>query len=91
MARISYNTSTIGGSMVAEAVDHIRKGRDLLNRAVAIANAKSGGGVTPANLESSAEFGVATGEGSTFYTAINNMKTNAATVSDTAIADLDNG
>lgn len=91
MPRILYNTETIGGQMIAEAVDHFRKGRDLLNRAVGIANSKSAGGVTPVDLESSAEFGVATGSGSAFYTAINNMKTNAATVSDTAIADLDNG
>lgn len=91
MARITYNAVTIGGKMVAEAIDHIRKGRDLLNRAKVLADSVSGGGVTPALLEGSAEFGVATGQGSTFYTAVGNAKTNAATVSDSAIADLDNG
>lgn len=91
MPRILYNTETVGGQMIAEAVDHIRLARDLLNRAVGIANSKSAGGATPEALESSAEFGVATGSGGAFYTAINNLKVNAATVSDTAIADLDNG
>jgi hypothetical protein len=91
MARIVYNSTTIGGKMVAEAVDHIRKGRDLLTRASALANSISAGGVTPALLESSPEFGVVVGQGSNFYTAVNNMKTNAATVSDTAIADIDQG
>lgn len=91
MARITYNATTIGGIMVAEAVDHIRKGRDLLTRAKALADSMSGGGVTPALLEGSAEFGVAVGSGAAFYTAVGNMKTNAATVSDSAIADIDAG
>lgn len=91
MARITYNAVTIGGKMIAEGMDHIRKGRDLLGRAKSLADSVSGGGVTPALLESSAEFGVATGQGAAFYTAIGNAKTNSATVSDAAIADLDNG
>ena len=91
MARITYNATTIGGKMIAQGVDDIRKGRDLIARAVSLANSISAGGATPALLESSPEFGVAVGAGATFYTALNNMKTNAATVSDTAIADLDNG
>ena len=91
MARIAYNATTIGGSMVAQGVDHIRKGRDLLARATALANSISAGGATPALLESSAEFGVVVGQGASFYAAVNGMKTNAATVADTAIADIDQG
>jgi hypothetical protein len=91
MARITYNTATIGGAMVAEAVDHIRKARDLLVRAVSVANSISSGGATPVPLEGSPEFGVATGQGAAFYAAVNSMKTNAATVTDVAIAELDNG
>ena len=91
MARIAYNATTVGGKMKAEAVDHIRKARDLLTRASALANSITAGGVTPALLESSAEFGVAAGQGASFYTALNNMKTNAAAISDAAIADVDQG
>ena len=91
MARITYNATTIGGAMVAEGIDHIRKGRDLLTRAKSLADSVFGGGVTPALLELSAEFGVSASQGAAFYTAVNGAKTNAATVTDAAIADLDNG
>jgi len=91
MARIGYSATTIGGKMVAEAADHISKAQDLLARAKSLADSVSGGGVTPAALEGSAEFGVVAGQGSNFYTAIGNMKTNAATVSDSALADIDQG
>jgi hypothetical protein len=92
MARITYNATTVGGKMLAEGVDHIRKGRDLLARATALANSISAGGATPTLIEGASEFGITgVGNGAIFYTALNNMKTNAATVSDAAIADLDNG
>jgi hypothetical protein len=91
MARITFSSATIGGKMVAEGVDHIRKGRECLERAVALANSISAGGATPALLESSVEFNVAVGQGAEFYTAVNGMKVSAATVTDSAIADIDMG
>lgn len=91
MARITYDASKIGGIMVAEAVDHLAKAQALLNRAKSLADSISGGGVTPANLEGSPEFGVAVGLGDEFYSALNDMKVNAATVSAAAIADIDMG
>ena len=91
MARITYDASKIGGIMVAEAVDHIAKAQDLLDRAKSLADSISAGGVTPAALEGSAEFGVATTLGDEFYAALAAMKTNAATVTVAAIADLDMG
>ena len=91
MARITYNTTTVGGKLVAQAVANVRNARDELNRVVAMMNSMTAGGVTPALLESSAEFGVAVGQGANFYAAINNMKANTATVSDSAIGDIDNG
>ena len=92
MARIAYSATTVGGSMVAAGVDHIRKGRDLLARATALANSISAGGATPSLLEGAPEFGVTgVGNGAIFYTALNGMKANAATVSDSAIGDIDNG
>lgn len=91
MARVTFNSATIGGAMVAEGVDHIRKGREALERATALMNAISAGGATPALLEASVEFGVAASQGSAFYDAVNTMKVNAATVTYAAIADIDMG
>lgn len=172
MARITFVSTTIGGKMVAEGADFIRKGRESIERATALMNSKAAGGATPALLEASLEFGVvavaaipaatitsssianpsiiltstahgiptgytaviaghtgsvpdingshivtSTGattlsipinvttggtggtitavvagvNGKIFYDAVNNMKTNAATVTDAAIADVDMG
>lgn len=91
MARTSYNSTTIGGIMVAEAVDHISKAKALLNRAKALADSITGGGVTPALLEGSVEFNVVSGQGSNLYTAISNMKANVGAVTDSAISDIDMG
>jgi hypothetical protein len=172
MARPPFSSVTIGGAMVAEGVDHIRKGRECLERATALMNAVAAGGASPALLEASTEFnvtavpaipaativsssvanpsvlttstahGIPTGytatisghtgstpdingsrivtstgantltiplnvtvggtggtitavvagvNGKLFYDAVNDMKTNAATVTDAAIADIDMG
>lgn len=91
MSRITFSSATIGGAMVAEGVDHIRKGRECLERATSLMNSISAGGATPSLLESSVEFGVATSQGQAFYDAVNGMKVNAATVTDATIADIDMG
>jgi hypothetical protein len=91
MARIVYDANKIGGAMVAAAVGHLQLAQQLLARAKGIADSVSAGGVTPANLESSAEFGVVVGSGAAFYTALAAMKTNAATVTVASMSDMDNG
>ena len=91
MPRITYDSTKIGGDMVAQAMDHFRKGRDLISRAKSLADSVAAGGATPALLEASPEFGVAAGKGADFYSAVANAKTNAATITDAAIADLDQG
>ncbi len=91
VTRIIYGSTTVGGKMVAEAVDHIRKGRDLLIRATAMMNSIADGGVNKALLEACPEFNIASGQGATFYDTVNGMKTNAATVTDAAIASIDMG
>jgi hypothetical protein len=91
MSRISFSATTIGGKLVAQGVDYQHKSQDALIRAIALANSISAGGATPALLESSPEFGVAIGQGAAFYTALNGMKVNAATVTPSAIGDLDMG
>lgn len=91
MARITYSPTTIGGKMVAEGVDYIRKGQEKLERATALMNSITGGGVTPAALEASTEFGVASTLGDEFYDAVNSMKVTALTIAAASIADLDMG
>lgn len=91
MSRIVYSASTPFGKLTAEAVDYVLKAQNAIDRVVAVANAASAGGATPTNLEGSPEFGVATGDGSVFYTAINDLKTNLATVSAVALAQIDMG
>jgi hypothetical protein len=91
MARITYDPLKIGSVMVAEAVDHIAKAQALLARAKSLADSISAGGAQAANLEGCAEFGVAASQGSAFYSAVAAMKTNAATVTAAAIADVDQG
>ncbi len=91
MSRIVYSPSTPFGKLTAEAVDYVLKAQDAIDRAVAVANAASAGGATPTNLEGSPEFGVATGDGSDFYTAINNLKTNLAAISSASLSQIDMG
>jgi len=93
MAKKVYEPASIGGNMVAEAVDHLRKGRDLLLRSKAIADAVTGAGSSVAALEGDSNFGVPaiTGAGSDFYYALTDLKTAADTVTDGAIANLDMG
>lgn len=91
MSRLVYDASKIGSKLVAEAIDHISQAQYKLGRAKALADSISGGGVTPASLEASPEFGVAVGAGANFYNALANIKANANVVTAAALADLDNG
>ena len=91
MARIPYSSTTIGGSMLAEAVNHVRKARDILARTKALVESVSVGGTVMTNLEGSAEFNVASGKGSSFYDAVSNMKANCDVITDAAIAEIDMG
>ena len=87
--RLTYNASAaMGGQNVAVAVRYIQLAQQAIASAVTVANSITGGGVTGANLEGSPEFGCAAGQGANFYTAINNLKTNLATVTATEIGDL---
>jgi hypothetical protein len=91
MARIEYNESSIGGVMIAEAIDELSELEAKLTRIVALMNEITASGVTPVNLEGSTEFGVAVGSGSDFYTAVNNIKTTVNAVTVASIASLDKG
>ncbi len=87
--RITYNSGSLsGGQHLKNAVSLTQQAQEEIALALQVANSITGGGVTGANLEGSTEFGAASGQGATLYTAINNFKVNLATVSATQIGDL---
>ena len=85
-ARIGYTNTP-----VKLAVNYIILAQQQLARAKAEADCITGGGVTPANLEGSAEFGVTSGQGSVFYTCFTGMAANLAAVTASELAKLDQG
>lgn len=89
MARISYNSTTLGGNLVANGINHIRLAKECFDRAKALADAIAGGGAQSANLETSADFGCDVGQGAALYTAIANAKANINIITDPAVAELD--
>lgn len=90
--RITYaTTAQSGGIHLANAVRYAQLAQQEIALAVGVANSITGGGVTPANLEGSAEFGAATGQGSNLYTAMSNFKANLSTVTTAQISDLYTG
>lgn len=87
--RITYNTAAAnGGQHVATAVRYTEMAQQEIALAMQVANSVTAGGVTAANLEGSAEFGAASGKGQALYDAMNNFKTNLASVTTTALGDL---
>lgn len=89
--RVIYDEASVGGKMLAEGVDFIRKGQEKLDRAKALADSVTAGGVTTSNLNGSTEFGASVVDGAGLYTAISDMKSNVHTVTDSALANLDKG
>jgi len=73
-----YSTTVPNGLKVAKAISNLQSAATDLARETAVMNAITGGGVTPANLETGnpdglANFAVAVGQGNAFYTAVNNL------------------
>jgi hypothetical protein len=96
MAIIGYNSSSPFGSKMARVVQDVKEAQQLLSRCIDTANDMTNGGSTPANLEGSAQFGVATGQGLNFYNALASLNSAlfAAPASRTplqASIDLDQG
>ena len=85
--RITY-VAAGGGADVATAVAYILRAQQLLLQAKGLMNSVSSGGTVNANLETSGDFGVAAGQGSVFYTAVNNMQANLAAITTAAVSDL---
>ena len=70
MANIKYDQTTAFGSKTYLMIQNIRAAQASIQRIKQTADAVSGGGATPANLESSPLFNVAVGQGASFYTAL---------------------
>jgi hypothetical protein len=69
--RITYDISKLGGGLTQQFVADIM---DALEKGVAIQalmTSVTAAGTTQTNLEGSAEFGVAAGQGAAFYSAVN--------------------
>jgi len=96
MANISYSTTSPFGSKVYLAIQAIRGAQATFQRVKQAADSVSGGGVTPANLETSPLFQVASGQGAAFYTALQSIDAALFTTPSTwtpvqATIDLDQG
>jgi hypothetical protein len=81
-SRIVYNSLPSGGVHVANAAKALLTAKQELALAKALMNAITGGGVTAVNLEGSAEFAVAFGQGQAFYDCVSAMLANVNTVTD---------
>jgi len=75
MAIIGYNATTPFGAKTAQVIRDLKEAQAFTARIVDMMNDLTGGGVTPANLEGSSQFGVLTGQGQNFYNAIAALNT----------------
>lgn len=89
--RIQYSQASAGGAHLAQAVKYVILAQAEIARCMNVMNSISAGGATSANLEGSAEFGAAVGQGGALYTAANNLKANLAVITPAALGDLDAG
>ena len=90
---ITYGGSSIQGANLAAATRYTILAQQAIARALAAANAMTGGGVTPANMEGDTpQFGaVPAGGGTALYNAINNLATNLAAITAASLAETDQG
>lgn len=93
MATIPYSQTSPFGSKIYLAIQALATAQTNVLRCLDMANDLTGGGVTPANLEGSSQFGVAVNQGANFYNALQSIK--SAIVSGgnrlQATIDLDQG
>jgi hypothetical protein len=89
MTRLVYDKTTAFGGILAKDVALLVQIKEDFNRLMAVANSLTGGGVTPANLEASKEFGLSVGQGATLYSDLQNIIAGLSAI--TTLADLDQG
>jgi len=96
MARIVYDATTIGGKLTAELINDAIALKNKAERLMAMVNANTAGGATPALIAvggaNAAMFNVASGSGSAYYTALHDsVYVPVAALVDASLADLDMG
>ncbi len=74
MARVTYDSATVHGALLAEAINDLIEGRAKLTRVKFAADIASGGGVTTTALEGGA-FGAAAGQGASYWSQMVSIKT----------------
>lgn len=87
-ARISYSTTASGGIHLANFARYMILAEQELTRAYNIAVQVTAGGVTPANLEGSSEFGVTVGQGAVLQSAMIAFNSAVAALNTSVAANL---
>ncbi len=94
MARVTYDSTTTHGALLAEAVNDLIQGRDKLGRVYRAADVASNAGTSPTALEGGA-FGAISGQGDDLWTMMGSIKglldADDAGGLATFLASLDNG
>lgn len=89
MTRVKYSNTSPFGSPFNSLVYQLVGIQSQLTRIKKVADSLTGGGVTLANLEGSAEFNVSVGQGATFYADLQNIIAGVNAI--TCLPDLDPG
>ena len=90
-ARIVYAPTALGGQHLAAAARYTILAQQEIARSKSLADSITNGGVDTTNLEGSAEFGAAVGQGGTLYTALANLNATLAAITAASLAKLDQG
>ena len=91
MSRINTNVALVGPKLLAQATSNIVAAQAELARIMQLLNSITVGGTVAANLETDPNWQIPAGTGQAFYTAVNAMKVNLATVTAASLGDLDAG
>jgi hypothetical protein len=86
---INYDTSTIGGKLLAEAISDLILTRQKIVRLKGLADACTSGGAQQVLLETDPTWLVPSGTGTVVYTDISDLAANLAAL--TSLYDLDRG
>ncbi len=78
MARVTYDSSTVHGKLLAEAIDHLIRGREILARVKFAADVASNAGSDTTKLEvgtpTGGAFGAAAGQGADYWSQMVSIK-----------------
>lgn len=89
MARLTFVRTSPFGSQVNQIVNGLVYAQQHLVEIKKVADLLTAGGASPAGLEGSAEFGVASGQGAAFYTDLQSIIAGVNAIA--CLPDLDQG